>query len=55
MKSHGYKVKVILTLYNRAKYHPHQTSDMKKAMKMVRKECSYLMYLSSLSVFLSNG
>ena len=36
-KSHGYQVKVVLTLYNRAKYHPHQTSDMKKAMKVFKK------------------
>ena len=36
-KPHGYQVKVILTLYNRAKYHPHQTSDMKKAMKVFKK------------------
>jgi len=36
-KPHGYQVKVILTMYNRAKYHPHQTSDIKKAMKVYRK------------------
>lgn len=33
-KSLGYQMKVILTMYNRAKYHPHQTPDMKKAMKI---------------------
>lgn len=36
-KSHTYQVKVILTLYNRAKYHPHQTSDMRKAMLIFSK------------------
>jgi hypothetical protein len=36
-KPHGYQVKVVLTLYNRAKYHPHQTNDMKKAMKVFKK------------------
>ena len=36
-KPHGYQVKVILTMYNRAKYHPHQTSDIKKAIKVYRK------------------
>lgn len=36
-KPRGYQVKVILTMYNRAKYHPHQTSDMKKAMKVFKK------------------
>ena len=33
-KSLGYQIKVILTMYNRAKYHPHQKPDMKKAMKI---------------------
>ena len=36
-KSHTYQVKVILTLYNRAKYHPHQTPDMRKAMLIFSK------------------
>ena len=36
-KSRGYQVKVILTMYNRAKYHPHQTPDMKKAIKVFKK------------------
>ena len=36
-KSNTYQVKVILTLYNRAKYHPHQTSDMRKAMLIFSK------------------
>jgi hypothetical protein len=36
-KSYTYQVKVILTLYNRAKYHPHQTSDMRKAMLIFSK------------------
>jgi len=39
-KSHTYQVKVILTLYNRDKYHPHQTYDEKgnvNIFKMVKK------------------
>ena len=36
-KPHGYQVKVVLTMYNRAKYHPHQTPDIKKAMKVFKK------------------
>ena len=29
-----YQKQVINTMYNRAKYHPYQTADMKKAMKV---------------------
>jgi hypothetical protein len=29
-----YQKQVVNTMYNRAKYHPHQTSDMKEAMKV---------------------
>ena len=31
-----YQYQVINTLYNRAKYHPHQTKDMRKAMKIFK-------------------
>ena len=30
----AYQKSVINTMYYRAKYHPHQTKDMKKAMKI---------------------
>lgn len=33
-KSIAYQKSVINTMYYRAKYHPHQTKDMKKAMKI---------------------
>jgi hypothetical protein len=33
-RSLKYQFDVINTMYNRAKYHPHQTTDMKKAMKI---------------------
>jgi hypothetical protein len=29
-----YQKQVVTTMYNRAKYHPHQTSTMKDAMKI---------------------
>ncbi len=29
-----YQKQVVLTMYNRAKYHPHQTEAMKEAMKV---------------------
>ena len=29
-----YQKQVVTTMYNRAKYHPHQTSDMKDAMNV---------------------
>ena len=32
-----YQFQVINTMYNRAKYHPHQTKDMKEAMKIFKK------------------
>lgn len=36
-KSMDYQIKVIITLYYRAKYHPHQTLNMKKAMEVFTK------------------
>jgi hypothetical protein len=32
-----YQFQVINTMYNRAKYHPYQTEDMRKAMKIFKK------------------
>ena len=29
-----YQKQIVNTMYNRAKYHPYQTADMKKAMKV---------------------
>jgi len=29
-----YQKQVVITMYNRAKYHPHQTPSMKDAMKV---------------------
>jgi hypothetical protein len=29
-----YQKQVVITMYNRAKYHPHQTKAMKEAMKV---------------------
>jgi hypothetical protein len=29
-----YQKQVVITMYNRAKYHPHQTPEMKDAMKV---------------------
>ena len=31
-----YQKQVVITMYNRAKYHPNKTSDMKKAMKVFK-------------------
>jgi hypothetical protein len=31
-----YQKQVVNTMYNRAKYHPHQTSEMKDAMKIFK-------------------
>ena len=31
-----YQKQVVNTMYNRAKYHPYQTPDMKKAMKVFK-------------------
>jgi hypothetical protein len=36
-KSMDYQIKVIITLYYRAKFHPHQTLDMRKAMGIFAK------------------
>ena len=33
-RSLRYQYDVINTMYNRAKYHPHQTENMKEAMKV---------------------
>ena len=33
----SYQKQVVLTMYNRAKYHPNQTHDMKNAMKIFKK------------------
>jgi len=30
----NYQKLVVITMYNRAKYHPHQTKEMKDAMKV---------------------
>jgi hypothetical protein len=30
----NYQKLVVITMYNRAKYHPHQTKDMREAMKV---------------------
>lgn len=35
-RSSKYQYDVVNTMYNRAKYHPHQTSDMKEAMKIYK-------------------
>lgn len=32
-----YQKQVVNTMYNRAKYHPHQTDGMKEAMKVFKK------------------
>jgi len=32
-----YQKQVVTTMYNRAKYHPHQTENMKKAMQVFKK------------------
>ena len=32
-----YQKQVVNTMYNRAKYHPHQTDKMKEAMKVYEK------------------
>jgi hypothetical protein len=31
-----YQKQVVNTMYNRAKYHPHQTKDMREAMKVFK-------------------
>ena len=36
-KDSVYQKRLINTLYNRAKHHPHQTKDMKNAMKVFKK------------------
>ena len=36
-KSKQYQIKVIITLYYRAKFHPHRTKSMLKAMKIFKK------------------
>ena len=33
----NYKKLVVITMYNRAKYHPHQTADMREAMAVFKK------------------
>ena len=35
-KSKLYQKQVIITMYNRAKYHPHRNDNMKKAMKIFK-------------------
>ena len=36
-KPMDYQIKVIITLYYRAKFHPHQTASMRKAMGVFAK------------------
>lgn len=36
-KSKPYQIKVIITLYYRAKFHPSRTQDMESAMKVFKK------------------
>ena len=36
-RSIKYQIKVIITLYYRAKYHPHQTENMREAMGIFAK------------------
>ncbi len=36
-KSKPYQIKVIITLYYRAKFHPSRTPDMESAMKVFKK------------------
>lgn len=36
-KTKPHQVKVIITLYYRAKFHPHQTKEMRDAMKIFKK------------------
>lgn len=36
-KPHNYQVQVVTTMYNRAKYHPSRTANMKQAMKVYKK------------------
>jgi len=36
-KPKPYQIKVINTLYYRAKYHPHKTKEIKQAMKIFKK------------------
>lgn len=36
-KDMKYQKNVIITMYNRAKYHPHRTKDMEDAMKIFKK------------------
>jgi hypothetical protein len=35
--SETYKMQIVNTMYNRAKYHKYQTEDMRKAMKIYKK------------------
>ena len=35
-KSKKYQVQVIITLYYRAKFHPHQTKEMRQAIKLFK-------------------
>lgn len=35
-KNKKYQKNVIITMYNRAKYHPHRTKDMEEAMKIFK-------------------
>ena len=33
----NYQKLIVITMYNRAKYHPHQTKEMREAMKVFEK------------------
>ncbi len=35
-KAKSYQIKVIITLYYRAKHHPHQTNEMRQAMRVFK-------------------
>lgn len=36
-RSKTYQLQVLITLYYRAKYHPHQTKEMREAMSVFKK------------------
>jgi hypothetical protein len=47
-KPFSYQVQVVLTMYNRAKYHPHQTPEMRDAMEVFMKWLKKFVYSTKL-------
>ena len=52
-RSPTYQFNVINTMYNRAKFHPHQTSEMRDAMEIFARWLKKYVYMSKADILAS--